>query len=388
MTGRKRSLSQTGGPCRLSGDPGRARLLGHCLAVDPDAELPFTHGFHAYPARMHPETASRALEHFPGRRVFDPFVGSGTTAVEGVRRGRPFTGFDVSNVAVEIAWIRTRVLRPEACRRVGWAGNRIAGRGLAERIPPFDLPDWARKEREWYSPHTLREICMLKALIDAEKDAPLRRILTGVLSSIVVRFSRQASDSVPRPDARHRPRPPGTAFRAFRDRCAELAGMLLDLGSDLHRKGVGFAEPDLRRADSRQETLPPSSVDLILTSPPYAGTYDYARHQARRHPIFGGGEEFSREHEIGSRRSAARGYREDMEACLRGMLRALAPEGRILMLLGDGTVEGRPLPADRLMAELAGKLGARATASASQVRRDWSGGPPRREHLILVEKAP
>jgi len=386
MTRRKRSLSQSGGPCHLAGDPVAARLLARCLSVDPSAAMTFTHGFHAYPARMHPETASRALEAFPAGRVFDPFVGSGTTALECLRRGRRFTGCDASNVALEIAWARTRVLPPDLCRRLEAAAGRVAGRGLAERDRPFDLPGWARGERAWYSPHTLREVCLLKGLVDAEEDATIRRLLRVVLSSIVVKLSKQPSDSAARPDPSFRPRPRGAAFRDFRDKASELARMLRELGADLRRRGVEPPEPDLRRADSRQPLLPPASVDLVLTSPPYAGTYDYARHQARRYPIFGGGEEFILDREIGARRKDARGYREDMEACLSEMLRALVPGGRILLLLGDGRVEGRPLQADRLVGELARRLGARAPASASQVRRDWSGGPPRREHLILVEK--
>ncbi|MFN3487173.1 MAG: DNA methyltransferase, partial [Planctomycetota bacterium] len=105
---KRRSLSQTGGPVETSGDPAAARALAACLEVDPGAPLPWTHGFHAYPARMHPETARRALEAFPGGRVLDPFVGSGTTALEALRAGRAFTGIDVSRVALEIAWARTR----------------------------------------------------------------------------------------------------------------------------------------------------------------------------------------------------------------------------------------------------------------------------------------
>src|SRR5262245_8194208 len=132
MGGRKRSLTGTGGRSRLSGDSEIAAVLGRCLAVDPDENLPFTHGFHAYPARMHPETARRVIEAFPGGRIVDPFVGSGTTAVEAVRAGRPFVGLDISKVPLEIAWARTRVGLPEQSRKVEAAAHRLAGRAFQE----------------------------------------------------------------------------------------------------------------------------------------------------------------------------------------------------------------------------------------------------------------
>src|SRR5579862_9574200 len=204
MNSRKRSLSATGGRARLSGDPALAAILAHCLAVDPDAKLPFTHGFHAYPARMHPETARRVLEAFPGGLVVDPFVGSGTTAVESVRAGRRFIGIDISKVPLEIAWTRTRVGRPEESRRVEASAHRLANRAFQDIQENFDMPPWARAELEWYDPHTLREIVVLKYLIDGEEPA-LRRMLTVVLSSVLVKLSRQISDSDVKQDLHHRP---------------------------------------------------------------------------------------------------------------------------------------------------------------------------------------
>ena len=127
--------------------------------------------------------------------------------------------------------------------------------------------------------------------------------------------------------------------------------------------------------------VPPGSMDLVLTSPPYAGVYDYSRHQSRRYPLFGEDGSFAEAHELGSRRDPGR-YREDLGTVLRRLLEALRPEGRILLLLGDS----RDMKADELVAELAKGAGGRLTASASQKRRDWSGGPPRREHLLLVER--
>jgi hypothetical protein len=381
-SGRKRSLGQTGGRSELSGDPEAGKVLAHCLAVDPEAKLPFTHGFHAYPARMHPETARRAIEAFPGGRILDPFMGSGTTAVEAVRAGRSFLGLDISTVPLEIAWARTRVLRPEESRRVEQAGHRLAGRAFAEIESGAPMPPWTRREREWYDPHTLREIVTLKELIDREPDGFIRRMLTCVLSSILVRLSRQISESDVKEDAHHRPKPRGAAFRWFSDRSSELTQGLLHLGSDLYKRKVAFLEPEFRREDARTAVLPAGSFDLVVTSPPYAGVYDYSRHQSRRYPIFGEDPAFAEAHEMGSRRDAAK-YPQDLEAVLRSAMLALAPSGKALVLIGDGQqVNGRAL-----LERLAPGIGARVTAAASQKRPNWSGGPPKHEHLVLLDRA-
>jgi len=376
-TERKRSLSQTGGPCELWGEPEEAQRLAGCLDVDPGAKLPFTHGFHAYPARMHPETARRAVDAFPGRRVLDPFVGSGTVAVEAVRAGRGFTGVDISRVGLEIAWARTRVMHPDRCRQVEAAAHRLADRAFGEVDRDFEWPAWTREERAWYDPHTLREVAVLKALIDGEAEEWIRRILAVVLSSIVVKLSKQISDSDAKVDAYHRPKPRGATFRWFRDRSSELTKGLLQLSSDLHKRKVPFVEPELRLDDARTVALPAGGFDLVLTSPPYAGTYDYAFHHARRFPLFGEDPSFARAREIGSRRKPEN-YPEDLSAALRKAIRALAPGGKALILIGEG---------DQLLKELAPSLEARVVAMASQLRRDWKGGPARRESLALLTSA-
>lgn len=380
MDGRKRSLSATGGRCRLSGDPAVAAVLANCLTVDPDMKLPFTHGFHAYPARMHPETARRVIESFPGGRIVDPFVGSGTTAVEAVRAGRPFTGFDISKVPLEIAWARTRVGLPEQSRKVEGAAHRLSGRAFQEIENEFTMLPWTRKEYEWYDPHTLREIYVLKLLIDLEEPT-LRRLLTVVLSAVLVKLSRQISDSDVKVDVHHRPRPRGAAFRWFSDKSSELTRGLLLLSSDLYKRKIPFLEPDLRREDARDAKLPPDGVDLVLTSPPYAGVYDYSRHQSRRYPIFDEDPKFAEAHELGSRRDATK-YRQDMETVLRNLMPSLTPQGRIVMMIGDG----QQVKADAFISETATKLGLKVVAIASQGRKDWSGGPPKQEHLIALSR--
>ncbi|HEY3227043.1 MAG TPA: DNA methyltransferase [Planctomycetota bacterium] len=372
--GRRRSLSNVGGRAGRTGDPALSEALARCLDVDPRSPLPFTHGFHPWPARMHPDTARRAIDAFPGTRVLDPFVGSGTTALEAVRSGRPFTGVDVSRVAIEVAWTRTRILPPEACRSVEREAARIAAQAAKIVHRSMPLPPWAERDRAWYPPHTLKEIVLLLELIRESRDPVIGRILRAVLSSVVVKISRQVSDSVPVADREFRAWRPGTAFRFFRERGVELTGMLLRLSSDLYKRKVAFVEPDLKLADARKVELA-GPFDLVLSSPPYPGVYDYARHHRLRYPLFGEDGSFAERHEIGARRDPAE-YANDLANSLRRI--PLAPGGRMILLVGEGTIEGKRVRTDEV---LRGLPEFHVLAAASQERPG-----DRREHLVLLTR--
>ncbi|MFO0984877.1 MAG: DNA methyltransferase [Planctomycetota bacterium] len=393
----KRSLAGVGGRTECRGDAALAPLLRHALQVDPRARLPFTHGFHAYPARMHPETARRLLAHFagPGARVLDPFVGSGTVALEALRLGLPCAGVDISRVALEIAWARPRVMVPAECRAIEQAGARLAHRLRSVPQPHAAWPAWAVPVRSWFSTHTLAEVCLLKAAIDDLDDERRRRLLLCVLSSLLVKLSKQASDSAPVVDRAYRPWPPGAAYGLFASKCAELTRSLLLLSSDLHKRKVVVIEPALELGDARTHRFGKGSFDVILTSPPYPATYDYAHHQQLRYALYGGGAQFAEAHELGSRRDlrgrrdAYACYQQDLTRALENAMRALAPGGRVLLLIGDGRIGARALRTDELVAAIAPRLGASVQAMASQARIDWSSSRRQRkhEHLLLLTRS-
>lgn len=66
-----------------------------------------THGFHEYPAGMQAAAADRILDVMPGDSVFDPFMGSGTSLVVAMTKGRAAYGVDVSPLAAFVAAHRT-----------------------------------------------------------------------------------------------------------------------------------------------------------------------------------------------------------------------------------------------------------------------------------------
>jgi hypothetical protein len=364
----------------LTGDPQAAKALAGCLKVDPKEKLLYTHGFHAYPARMHPVTARRVLEVFPSKRILDPFVGSGTAALEALRAGAEFVGRDLSPVALEIAWCRTRIWHPDRCRDWERKALAVAAKSYAlHDDAEFVLPEWTEEERSWYAPHTLREIAALWTLIGAEQEPEDRRLMMGVLSSVVVRLSKQISDSDVKVDLYHRPRPRHAAFRAFQERIPELTSALLQLSSDLHKRKVALKEPRFELGDAR-ELSPKGWAELVLSSPPYAGTYDYARHQDRRYPLYGFSSKAMDDLEIGARRDAGEGYSKDMIRCLKAIAAACVPDARIVLQVGDGAAG----PADRLIPEMAAACGLEVKAIASQRRRAFDGALAKEEHLMLL----
>ena len=118
MSDRRRApLAHQGGRVTVRGDRDVARALEAALRASEDERDTLTHGFHAYPARLHPEIASVALDTFarPGDLVLDPFCGSGTVLVEARVRGLDATGVDLNPLALRLAEVKT-ALRDAASR--------------------------------------------------------------------------------------------------------------------------------------------------------------------------------------------------------------------------------------------------------------------------------
>lgn len=402
----RRSLSHLGGRVRWTGDARLAHDLASALDTGDDDGRALTHGFHAYPARMHPRTARRILEARLATAaapegappiVVDPFCGSGSVAVESLRAGAQFVGGDISPVALEVAWVRTRVWPAKRCRQVETRASRAAR--MAEDLAREDRrpPPWIRTESSWYDPPALRDVWALGDAIETEDDPDLRRVLRMVLSSILVKVSRQVSDATTVRDRDHRRVGAGTAIRLFTRRAHELAGRLDALREDLRAHGTHPCEPRLEQADARAGGLVArASASLILSSPPYLGTYDYLFHHARRYAALGLPTEFADRHEIGARRrvragphAAATSYARDLAEALSRMRSALAPGGGIVLLLGDGTVGSEIIRADELLSRIAPRAGLEIAAVASQQRPNWltgKGAPSRAEHLVELRR--
>ncbi|MBC7170951.1 MAG: hypothetical protein H5U40_00905, partial [Polyangiaceae bacterium] len=246
------------------------------------------------------------------------------------------------------------------------------------------------EERAYYQPHTLKELAGIREEILVVEDRTNREALMMLLSAIVVKFSKQRADTA-------------TEKTELRIRKGLPTEFFVRKGEELEERWAALfaattkaaTRPYIKEADALAlpTGLPDGfRADLLLTSPPYGGTYDYASHHSRRYAWLGLSPSALEAREIGARRTLkghGGGARWDRElaAALASMRRALAPGGTIVMLIGDGQIAGRRVPADLQVRELAPAAGLALVAGASEGRPDFTGGETRREHLLLLRAA-
>jgi DNA modification methylase len=233
----------------------------------------FTHGLHRFAAKFVPQVPGWALDTFGGpgeRTVVDPFMGSGTTLVEGVLRGGTTVGADVDPLARLIAGAKTTAVDPERIR--GLAAE-LAGRWQAPatrlQAPMPDVADFGHwfEPRQWAWLQSLRDAILA---LDCHDDE--RAFLLVVFSSIL-RWVSNADDQSQKTyvSGTLRKRPPAVDAVFWRF---------------LHRATAGLADLARRRAPDAEARIPAAacatalglaaeSVDLAVTSPPYLDSVDY-----------------------------------------------------------------------------------------------------------------
>ena len=392
----RRALSSPGGRVVSSGDARWRRILGEALAIPSDADArALTHGFHSYPARFHPLLCRRLLAEsaHAGTVVLDPFVGSGTTLVEAALRGATGRGVDANPLAVDLAALKATVVPAEARARLVERAAEVSARSL-ERVKKRARSKSSGEEFDdpsRYMPHIFRELVGLREEIDREPE-PIRGALLLVLSSMVVKVSRQRADTSGRTVERALGK--GNPSRLFARKTEELARGMAAFAAAVPK---GTPPPDVRLGDARKLShVADRSVDVILTSPPYLGTYDYAQQHERRFGWLGVDASRFAETEIGARRksrdaaNALGDWQRDVDAFVAEFARVLKKGALAFVAIGDSAVGTRAIAGDAAIRAAAERAHLHVLANAAEERPNFyrhAGGETRREHLLLITNA-
>lgn len=246
-----------------------------------------THGLHSYPARMIPQIPAALLTYYKsegiieeGDTVYDPFSGSGTTAVESRLHGLNARANDINPLACVLSTTKARPLPRETLRSarddvlfdLSDELHRIRSRYSSGTLAFAETP---QVRDGWFPEPQLHELWCIRHRIDrieAEYGADIARFFQVVLSSITRTVSYQRNGEYKRyrlPEEKRETHDPDV-FDLFQSKLetnlervrAYSARVDHSLDTDIH-----YA--DSRTATSNEQRIDEDSADIVITSPPY-----------------------------------------------------------------------------------------------------------------------
>jgi DNA modification methylase len=231
-----------------------------------------THNLFKYPCKFIPQIPKWAIGKYlkePNALVYDPFAGSGTTLVEAVLAGHRAGGSDIDPFGRLLSTVKISPFSKSEIQLAEVLLEKFAkGRMLKSDqnwIPNFPNMD------HFFSSSAKNELAYLVRQIDGISNRKVKSLFRVVLASILRKVSN-ADDASPKPYVSTRVSKKTLSPRAAFTKKAAQSIQRVEAFSKLN---LGSFTPLSK--DARKSKLQDSSVDLIVTSPPYINAFDYVR---------------------------------------------------------------------------------------------------------------
>ena len=205
----------------------------------------------------------------------------------------------------------------------------------------------------WFQDNVIHELAIIREYISNLDDESLKNYLNMAFSALIVSVSNQESDT--RFAAKNKNIEP---FKVISELTRRLENMNERM-TDFFQKASN-ASVKVYQSDSQKLTfLKDNSVDHIVTSPPYANTYDYYLYHKFRIQWLGYDVKEVQDNEIGSRdkhsskREEISTFSESISNCLKEMSRVLKPNKLAVIVIGDSVIRGKLICASKLIKKIA-----------------------------------
>lgn len=251
-----------------------------------------THYVHPYPAKLLPQIAHfflGAKDYFgENLKVLDPFGGTGTVALEAILSGNTAYYSDANPLARLIAKVKTTPI----CTNTAKSSLNIILENY-KKSRKATPPDVVNIEK-WYTPENIKSLCRLKHAIDISCDGDIRDFFHTTFSAVARKVSLadprlsvpvllKSSQTNNEPTVRSKPQL--STLEVFLNQADSNITRMENLKKITRKPGkascVGFEARSLKMPlywhEEAQGCLESDTIDLIITSPPYAGAQKYIR---------------------------------------------------------------------------------------------------------------
>ena len=311
-----------------------------------EAPKTWGHPFHpmcSYMAMFPPRIPHYFIQRFtrPGDRVLDPFSGRGTTPTQACVEGRVGIASDLN----PLAYCLSRAKLDPPAKRTVLARLRKLEQGYRERS--VAVPDRSDPINVVFDPHTLRQLAYLKtALAGSREDVFIRATILGIMHG---KYRRSGTDSIylsiDMPNTFSMS--PDYIRKYVREK--GLQYLPLDVFANtrrrierLYRQGRPPVKGEAYQHDVRRlhEVIPPESIQLVVSSPPYLkvvkyGLYNWIRLWFMDVPVAEVDGSLDDGHALPA-------YLNFMGDTIRQLERLLRPGGLAVLVIGDVAKNGEP----------------------------------------------
>lgn len=360
-----------------------------------------SHNIHPYPAKYIPQIPNQLIRMLSlhGEKVWDPFGGSGTTALESILLGRQALSTDINPISEIIGRAKCTTLTQEQKEIISSFSEKIQILSkdnlsfeetfkVNEKFISKVCPKIPNQEK-WFNNSVWKELGYVKWKISVVEDEKIKNILLAAFSKIIIRVSNQ--DSETRYVSKPKPVNPGLVLKLFSNEIQKLLPKISKLGNYLK-----FREPDFLTTDLRfEDTIQKNSIDLIVTSPPYPNATDYHLYHRFRifwldfDPVALGKCEIGSHLRHQKEANGIERYLEEMKLALNNMHNALRPGRYAVLVLGDAIFNKQNYDTAKLVGEEAVEVGFEFTGIFTRklhsTKRSFSNAARRlREEKFLV----
>lgn len=232
-----------------------------------------THGYHRYPAKFIPQIVSRLAEKYTkeGDFVVDPFGGCGTTLVESKVMGRPSIAVDINPVATLITKAKVTPINPKIIEKeFSNLKNKLESYNENTKVivPSHERIDY------WFRPEEKRKLAFILSEIVKIKDQDVQDFFFCGFSNILKNCSIWLQKSnKPTRDFEKKPSDP---IKMFYKQVKMMLRGNEQIFNLLSEKGYLKIPSNVVCTDARKIPTKDNSINLIVTSPPYVTSYEYA----------------------------------------------------------------------------------------------------------------
>lgn len=227
----------------------------------------YTHAIHSYPAMMMPRIARNVIQEYATSEsiVLDPYMGSGTTLLEGmVENVGKVIGFDLNPLAVLISTAKTTKFNLEKIKKE--IDNLDYHLSV---LSNYEHPSFTILE-SWFKQENIDELARLKAVINNIEDSDVRLFFSVVFSETVrhVSFTRNGEFKLYKiPESKRDSHNPD-AIAIFSQKLQSVYTTVKDFYENTTFLN-SQTDVSIMNAAITDSDVKPNSIDLVVTSPPY-----------------------------------------------------------------------------------------------------------------------